>query len=144
MAVTLEIFIDRLGNLENYLKKKVSEVVMEHQDKIVDLSTAQLMEGKNIEDKLMQTGYSTQYEKRRQKTGLQTKFVDLRFSGKYQDTKKLYKTREGFDIKSDADYEKYLRGNFPGHVGLTEKNSKVISDDLVNEIAILTKKYLTA
>jgi hypothetical protein len=142
MAVTLDILIERIDTLDEYLKMKSADVMVSHQDEIISLSNAQLMEGKNINDKIMQQGYSKGYTKRRMKQELQTKFVDLRFTGKYQDTKKLHKTDDGVDIKSDVDYEKYLRGNFPEHVGLTSKNSEIISEAVVNEIAQLARQYL--
>ena len=51
--------------------------------------------------------------------------------------------RDGFDIKSEADYEKYLRGNFPEHVGLTSKNVAIVKEEIVEELAVLIKTYLT-
>jgi len=35
------------------------------------------------DDKIMQRGYSKNYGKRRKKKGLQTKYVDLHFTGKF-------------------------------------------------------------
>jgi len=153
MAVTLEIFVERVNGLELYLKKAAREILFKHEKKIIDMSNAQLMEGKNVKDKVMQEGYSKQYGKRRQKKGLQTKFVDLRFSGKYQDTKVLvsatgndafFNKGIGFNIKSDVDYEQYLRKNYKNHIGLNKANAEIISEDIVDGIAQLTKKYLIA
>lgn len=144
--VTFDEFVKRFFNLENFLKEKVPEIAMKHETEIVKFSNEQLLQGSNIWDKVMQTGYSPQYGKLRRKKGLQTQYVDLKFSGKYQKTKKLVPDAqlEGLDIISDADYEQYLRTNFPDHVGLNKKNADFISEKLVKEIAVETKKYLVA
>jgi hypothetical protein len=91
----------------------------------------------------MQSGYSRQYGKRRVKKGLQIKYVDLKFTGKYQDTKKLVKYEYGVDIRSAADYEAYLRSRYPDHVGLNEKNAETMAVIISEEIAPDIKNYLT-
>lgn len=142
--VSFEKFIKRFQKLPEYLREKGGELLLKHQRQIVDLSTGQLMQGKNVKSDIMQKGYSTQYGKRRKKAGLQTSFVDLKFTGKYQDTKKGVKTKEGMNIISGVDYEKYLRGNFPDHVGLTKENADIVAKIIEKEIAVLIKKYLIA
>lgn len=141
--VTFETFVNRFSKLGEYLKKQSSEILLKHNNDIVPLANEQLLKGVNIKEQKMQSGYSSAYGKRRQKKGLQTAFVDLRFTGKYQDTKKLVKYDYGVDIRSQADYEAYLRGNFPDHVGLTEPNAEVIAKKMESEIAELIEDYLT-
>jgi len=140
--VEFETFVKRFEKLPEYLKRKSGELLMKESGKIVELSNDQLQKGLNTEGRIMQRGYSPQYGKKRRKAGLQTSFVDLRFTGQYQDTKKLVKAKDGANIISDVDYEKYLRGNFPKHVGLTEENADRISELLADEVAVLIKKYL--
>lgn len=144
MAVTLSEFVKRFEGLEDYLRSKAAEVLLKRETQIVDLSNKQLLQGINVQGKIMQKGYSTSYGKLRKRKGLQTSFVDLKFSGNYQKTKRLVAdAQDNLDIISNADYEVYLRGNFPNHVGLTEKNAEIISNAIVDELAKLTKKYLT-
>ena len=140
--VTLDEFIKRLGRLPSFLEKKSSELLLKHEREVVALNNAQLMEGLNTEGKTMQKGYSKGYSSKRKKAGLQTSFVDLRFSGAYQDSRRGVKSDKGIDIESNTDYEKYLRGNFPKHVGLTKESSEKIAELLSGEVSVLTKKFL--
>ena len=138
----IKVFIKRIEGLKAYLISKSGELLMKHEREIVELNNAQLMEGKNADNKLMQKGYSPGYGKRRKKAGLQTSFVDLRFTGKYQDTRKGEKVKDGMNIVSGVDYEKYLRGNFPKHSGLTDPNAEKVGELLMKDIAVLINKYL--
>ena len=141
--VTFETFVQRFRELPEHLNKIGSDLLMKHNNEIVPLANTQLMKGVNIHDETMQKGYSTQYGKRRKKAGLQTSFVDLKFTGKYQDSKKLVKYDYGVDIRSSADYEAHLRANFPDHVGLTEPNAEVIANKMENDVAKEIETFLT-
>jgi hypothetical protein len=140
--VTFEQFKKKFDTLPTWLPKEGAKVVMKQKTKIVELNNSQLLSGKNIDNEIMQSGYSTAYGRRRQKKGLQTAFVDLKFTGKYQDSRKAVKAAGGVNIQSGVDYEKYLRGNFEGHVGLTEENAEVIAEAALNDIAKMIKNYL--
>ena len=131
------------SKLPEFLQKKSSEILLKHNNDIVPLANSQLLKGINTEGETMQKGYSLQYGKRRKKKGLQTGFVDLKFSGKYQSTKKLIAYDYGVDIRSAADYEAHLRANFPDHVGLTEPNAEIIGKKMESEIVVLIENYLT-
>ena len=141
--VTFDKFVSQFGKLEKHLISKSGTLLMKNEGKIIALNNKQLLEGKNALNKTMQTGYSGGYSTRRRKAGLQTGFVDLKFSGKYQDSKRGVKVADGMNIESGVDYEKYLRGNFPNHVGLTDKNSEAVAELLSDEVAVLIEKYLT-
>lgn len=141
--VDFETFVKRFDGLSEYLNKEGTKILLKHNNEIVSLANEQLMKGLNVEGQTMQKGYSTQYGKKRKKSGLQTSFVDLKFTGKYQDSKKLVAYEYGVDIRSGADYEAHLRANFPNHVGLTEPNAEVISIKMEDEIAKLIEIYLT-
>jgi len=140
--VEFNVFVKRFSELPKFLETKGPELLMKHEKEILTKSKEQLLKGKNVNSEIMQRGYSTQYGKKRKKAGLQTSFVDLKFSGKYQDTKKGVKAKEGMNIISDVDYEKYLRGNFPDHVGLDKGNSDEVKKLLADEVAVLIKKFL--
>ena len=144
MAVTFDEFVKRVTELPEWLKKNEAKYLLKHDKEIVSFSNEQLLKGKNTKDETMQTGYSKQYGKRRLKKGLQIKYVDLKFTGKYQDTKKLVKYDYGVDIRSAADYEAYLRSRFPDHVGLNEKNAEIMAQIISEEIAPEIKKMLIA
>lgn len=141
--VDFETFVKRFDGLPEYLNKEGNKILMKHNNDIVTLANEQLTKGVNVEGQIMQKGYSTQYGKKRKSKGLQTSFVDLKFSGKYKDSRKLVSYEYGVDIRSEADYEAHLRGNFPNHSGLTEPNAEVISTKMEEEIAQLIETYLT-
>ena len=136
-------FISKMRNIRPFLTKSWQKIMLSLDSDIVNLQNEQLMAGKNVEGKTMQKGYSKPYAKKRTKAGLQTGFVDLRFTGKYQDTKHLFKKQEGIDIRSAADYEPHLRANFPNHVGLNEKNAEVIAEKVATQLAVEIEKYLS-
>lgn len=140
--VELKTFIRRFDNIDKFLVKTGQKLLIKLNDEVVDLQNKQLLRGVNVKNEIMQRGYSSQYGKKRRKRGLQTAFVDLKFTGKYQSTKKLFKKQEGVDIRSAADYEPHLRANFPDHVGLTVPNAEKIAQLLVKDLAVEIDKYL--
>jgi hypothetical protein len=144
MGVMFEEFVERVKALEYMVKKIASELLFKRSQQIVKMNRTQLMQGKNIEEKTIQEGYSKPYAKKRQKKGLQTRFVDLYFTGKFQKGLKGVKNIEGLDIESSAEYEKYLRGNYPGIMGLNKQDAELIAQAIAEELAKQLKKYLVA
>ena len=142
--VNIEEFIKRLDGVDHFATKRASELLFERGKKIVELNNAELMKGKNTEGGVIQRGYSAGYAKLRQKKGLQTSFVDLRFTGKFQDSSKPVKVLGGLDIDSDADYEKHLRAKYPNIRGLNEAQSEIIAKEIAKELATDLKKYLVS
>jgi hypothetical protein len=142
MAVIFEIFVDRVKGLEYYAKKVANELLFKRSQEVVKMNRKQLMEGKNTLQKTIQEGYSKPYAKKRQKKGLQTRFVDLYFTGKFQKGLKGVKNTDGLDLESDADYEKYLRGNYPDIMGLNKVDAELIAVAIAKELAVEIKKYL--
>lgn len=140
--VTLKEFVMRLNKLDSLFEKPAQDILIKHQGEIIALANSQLAKGQNIEGQIMQKGYSIQYGKLRQKKGLQIGFVDLKFTGKYQKTKKLVKYNYGIDIRSAADYEPYLRGHFPNHIGLDKENAEKAAEIIKPDLSKLIKKIL--
>lgn len=143
MAIEFDEFVKRFAGLKDFLNSISSALLLRYDKEIVGFNNEQLLRGVNVEGRTMQKGYSPQYGKRRKKAGLQTAFVDLKFTGKYQDTKKGVAAAKGINLISDTEYEKYLRGNFPDHVGLTKKNAETTAKLLEKEVAVEIEKYLT-
>jgi hypothetical protein len=140
--VSFNTFIKRWGELPKFLNSKAGELLIKHEKEIIKLNNTQLLQGKNVQGKIMQRGYSPQYGKKRQKAGLQTAFVDTKFTGKYHDTKKGEKVKGGMNIISNVDYEKHLRNNFPDHVGLNKGDSEAIAELMADDIAVLIDKFI--
>jgi hypothetical protein len=142
MGVTFETFIDRMDGLKYNAQKIANEMLFKRSQEIVKMNRKQLMTGKNILQETIQEGYSKPYAKKRQKAGLQTRFVDLYFTGKFQKSMSGVKNKDGLDIESDATYEKYLRGNFPGIIGLNKEDAEIVAEAIAKELAVELKKYL--
>lgn len=140
--VTLNEFIKRMNGLRAYAMKRGQEILKENEAMLVDMQTGQHHEGVNRNSEQMQGGYSTGYSKRRKKKGLQTAYVDLHFTGKYHKSLKVIPAKGGVDLRSDVDYEQYLRKNFPKEEGLTEPNAEVVANIVAERLAVDLKKYL--
>lgn len=138
--VTFDEFVKRFSGLKNMIRKRAVEIALT-QD-IKKMQQDQHHEGLNADSKIMQNGYSMGYSKLRKKKGLQTKFVDLHFSGKYHRSLKVVPVKDGVDITSDADYEEFIRSNFPNMAGLTKDNADSIAEIVANQLAVEIKKYL--
>lgn len=124
------------------MRKESNKILKVQGVDIVNMVKDQHHKGVNADGKVMQKGYSTPYGKRRKKKGLQTRFVDQHFTGKYHSKQKAIIVKEGVDIESGLDYEKYLRGNYPKSVGLTPKNAEKVAQMLAKSLAPKLKKYL--
>ena len=142
--VTFNIFVKRFGGLKKFVDKRAKEIILSRSEEIIKMQQDQHHAGVNVKGEQMQGGYSSGYTKSRKKKGLQTRFVDLHFSGRFHKGLKVVPVKEGVDIRSDVDYEKYLRGNFPGEAGLTTQNTTVIAEFVANILAVDIKKYLVA
>ncbi len=146
--VTFDTFEKRFSGLKKFLLKRGQEILISRQAEVVKMVREQHHAGVNKLGKQMQSGYSAGYGKRRKKKGLQTKFVDLHFSGKYHKGLKLEPAfhsshiKKGIDVTGDTDYEKYLRGNFPNMAGLTKEHADEVAEILAKLIAPEIEKYL--
>lgn len=140
--VSFDTFVKRFSGLQDFVTKKSKEILLKENDRIVKMQQEQHMSGVGADDKTMQTGYSTGYTRTRKKKGLQTRYVDLHFSGKYHRGLKVKPVKEGLDVESNVEYEQYIRKMFPSMAGLTGKNANEISAILVKKLAPEIKKYL--
>lgn len=140
--VTFETFVRRFSGLKDFIKNESKRILFEFQDQIVEMQREQHLAGLNKEGTVMQTGYSPGYGKRRKKKGLQTRFVDLHFSGKMHKDLRIIPVKEGIDIRSKQPYEYYVRANFPGSFGLVKENAEVTAEFVANKLAVSIKKYL--
>ena len=140
--VEIKEFIKRLSGLEYYAKKLATESLFRASPEIVKKNNEELMKGKNTKGGIIQKGYSKGYAKKRKAAGLQTQFVDLRFTGKFQDSSKGVKVVEGLDIESGVKYEKYIRWMFDDIRGLNEAQAEIEANKIAEELIPLIKNYL--
>ena len=137
-------FARRFGHLPNFIRKEGQRILKTNEKLIVGMQTEQHHKGLNKQAEQMQGGYSTGYGKRRKKKGLQTSFVDLHFSGKFHKGLKVKPAKGVIDVRSYVDYEKYLRGNFPGEAGVTSQNAETLAQLVAQKLAVEMKKFLVA
>ena len=142
--VEFKEFARRFGMLPAFIDKEGKNILKSNEKLIVDMQKDQHHRGVNKMSEQMQGGYSTGYGKRRKKKGLQTSYVDLHFSGKFHKGLKVTPAKGGVDVKSNVDYEKYLRGNFPGEAGVTKQNAETLAEIVAKKLAVEIKKYLVA
>jgi len=142
--VEFKEFARRFGMLPAFIDKEGKKILKSNEKLIVDMQKDQHHSGVNKMSEQMQGGYSTGYGKRRKKKGLQTSYVDLHFSGKFHKGLKVTPAKGGVDVKSNVDYEKYLRGNFPGEAGVTKQNAETLAEIVAKKLAVEIKKYLVA
>jgi len=140
--VTFQTFANRFAKLRAYVESEGQKILKRNEKMLVEMQTEQHHAGLNKKSEQMQGGYSTGYSKRRKKKGLQTSFVDLHFSGKYHKGLKVTPAKGGVDIRSNVDYEQYLRKNFPGEAGLTGVNAEAVAELVAKELAVKIKKFL--
>jgi len=140
--VSFDTFVRRFTKLPKYIEKQGLKVIMSEAKRIVQMQREQHHAGVNREGNKMQSGYSSQYGKRRKKKGLQTSFVDLHYSGKYHKSLNLVPVKGGVDVQSDEPYAYYLRGMFPKMAGLTKSNADIVAEAVADKLAVDIKKYL--
>ena len=140
--VDFKEFARRFGSLPDFIQKEGKKILKQNESLIVGMQTKQHHAGVNVKDEQMQGGYSTGYGKRRKKKGLQTSFVDLHFSGRFHKSLKVVPSKGGVDVRSDVDYEKYLRTNFPGEAGVTKPNAEIVAEIVAKQLAVKMKKFL--
>jgi hypothetical protein len=55
---------------------------------------------------------------------------------------KVEPAKEGVDIRSNVEYEQYIREMFPGLAGLTKENAEKVAEEVAKMLAPEIKKYL--
>ena len=140
--VTFNEFIKRFDGLKPFVQKAANEILVQRNDEIVEMIKEQQHAGVNAKNKKMQTGYSSGYAKRRKSKGLQTRYVDLHFTGDMHKGLKVRPVKEGVDVRSEEPYEFYVRAQFPEAFSLTKKNAEIIANFVAEMLAPRIKKYL--
>jgi hypothetical protein len=140
--VSFDEFVKRFDKVQPFIRKKSLEILMGFEKQVLDMIREQQLQGKGKDDKVMQSGYSTGYAKRRKKKGLQTRFVDLHFTGRFHKSLDMIPTKEGADVQSTEPYGQYVKANFPTSAGLGKANANTTSEMIANKLAPEIKKYL--
>jgi hypothetical protein len=107
--MTIDQAILKLGKLENLLSKEANKILFSPTKGLEGIMKERIfLEGLNSEESPIGTGYSKRWGKVRTKKGLQTDFVDLKFSGrlrKSMTTKRADANTSVIVIDNDTDYQ---------------------------------------
>ena len=140
-------FAKRVQNIDRFIIQTTEEEIIKLEPVIRRLMQARLKIGKTVKGDTIQKGYSEPYGSKRRKKGLQTSFVDLKFSGKFykgifiEDTK-AKRSKIEIDLSSNVEYADYLR-RYDGVYGLDDKASKMVKQRIIKVITPKIKRYLT-
>lgn len=145
---TVEDLVKKLKGLPKFIEDVVEIYYNDNKEEILDLNKAQLLNsGVDSEGKPLGE-YAPFTVEERQKKGLQTDFIDLRYTGKFQDRMQLSKNgvkgeREmtSRDPKWGSD-DGVLRKAFPDAIGLTPNSQEILTTDIEKEIDRNVNGYL--
>lgn len=140
--VEFPVFVKRVDQMDRFIRKEAPKVLKQQGKEIIEMVKDQHHEGLNRDGEKMQSGYSPAYGRKRKKRGLQTRFVDLHYTGNYHKSLKVVPQRDGVDVQSTEPYAFYLRKNFPGMAGLTPENAETVAEAIANILAPKIKKFL--
>jgi hypothetical protein len=122
--MTITEGIQKLERVADNLDAIIVRAINETESDFIKLNEEQWAEGTfNRKIPGTTTPYSAPYAKVRQKKGLQTAFVDFKFTGELYKRYKIDIGSKGLKLSSDVDYEKDLTKRFGEDMwGLTDEN----------------------
>lgn len=151
MAGTIDELIEKLQSLQAFVASVAENKIEADEQDILDLNRAQMIVA-GIDSSNKQLGeYAPLSVKLRKERGLQTDYIDLRFTGEFQD--KMYMDKVGelqYELNSsDPKWEQGVDGNrslqaqWPNAIGLNDDNEERVSDMIINDIDKNIDKFLT-
>lgn len=143
-AGTVEDLIVKLKGLTTFVRVSASNAIDDNKEDILDLNKAQMLV-LGVDNEGDQLGiYAPFTVQEREKKGLQTNFIDLRFTGEFQDKMVVEKTDLAkFELTStDSKWENKLEPQFPDALGLTNENEDKLTKDLITQIDKDVDEYL--
>lgn len=142
----VDVLIRKLEGIEEFVRDSVDAAIEIEEEAIVDLNRSQLqVQGVDAMGKGLGE-YTPLSKTLRAEAGLQTEYVDLKFTGAFQDSLKI-------DKKSDTSYELIatdpkwtsttdLQDRFPDAVGITKENEVVVTGIIIKKVDIDLRNYL--
>jgi hypothetical protein len=145
MAGTVQELIGKLKGLESFVNDSAAFALKVNSDEILDLNKAQMIVAGVDADGDQLGQYAPFTVEERSKKGLQTEYIDLRFTGEFQDKMELIptgKTEVEFDSK-DPKWDSDISKQWPDALGLTSDNEERAGDMIIKVIDVNVDKYLT-
>lgn len=133
--------IDFLEDLPEILTEGVQRAIDENKDDIVDLNRVQLQifgvdaSGKPLGE------YAQLSKKLREERGLQTDFIDLRFTGESQDSMKI-KQKDDTSYELVADTINWDTNRFDDAIGLVDENEDKLTDIIIKQLEFEIERSL--
>ncbi len=141
---SVEDLIVKLKGLHKFAKVSAVNAIEDKKEDITDLNKAQMLV-LGVDNEGIQLGeYAPFTVQERQKKGLQTEFIDLRFEGDFQDGIVVNKIGDTeFDMTStDSKWEDKLMSPFPDAIGLTDESEDKLTNELINKVDSEVDEYL--
>lgn len=145
MSDTVEDLILKLKSLPEFTKAAAGDSIVDNKDDILDLNKAQMLVLGADSDGAQLGQYSPFSKEERKKKGLQTDYIDLRFTGEFQDKMSLNKIDDlSYEIDStDPKWNDKLRPRWPDALGLDSDNEERLTKILTDHIDFQVDNYLS-
>lgn len=130
---TVEDLIEKLDALPEFVEKTADDEILNNEEDILNLNKSQLTK-LGIDSEGQKLGeYSPFSVEVRKKAGLQTKFIDLNFTGESQKSMELNLNANG-EYEINAPEKKWSDERWPDAIGLTNDNEDKVTEILTNKI----------
>lgn len=141
MAAVEELII-KLKALPTVVEKVADIAIEENESDIVALNIAQMVV-LGVDNEGVQLGeYAPMSVQIREEEELQTDYIDLRFTGDFQESIELNATAEGFEIDAtDSKWKNHIERRFPDALGLTDENEDRLTDVITKYIESASERY---
>jgi len=145
---TFEDLIGKLKSLPLLVKATMDGTINNNADNIADMNRAQMLVLGVDADGIELGEYAAFTIKQRQERGLQTDYIDLRFTGDFQNSIGLNKIGDTFELgASDVKWEDSISGlnlseRWPAAIGLTDDNEDRITAVIEHNTDLEVDKYL--
>jgi hypothetical protein len=145
---TVEDLIKKLTLLPKLVKTSANMAIDKNKEDIVDLNKAQMLVLGVDADGDQLGEYAPLSVEIRDDAGLQTDYIDLRFTGKFQDSMNIKKKDKGFElIATDGKWDgnsisPTLKERWPDALGLIPDNENKVTNIITGNIDRAVSKFL--
>jgi hypothetical protein len=137
---TVEDLIQQLKDLPETVQRGVDKAVIDDQYEIAEINREQLLSGIDAEgNPLGEYRESTKAARRRR--GLQTDYIDLKFTGKFQRSFEIDKKGDDYSLTAkDPKWEDKLMQRWPDAIGIQKENEDRVTEIIKENIEFETDK----
>ncbi len=148
MSADIRDLIEKLKSLPSFVEDKADEAIESDKEHILDLNKAQMLVAGVDNEGISLGDYSPKSVQIRQKKGLQTDHIDLRFTGDFQDSLRIDKKKKAeFDLTATDgkwagnEITPNLSQQWPDALGLTDDNEDKVTENTTGHIEREAEKY---